>query len=344
MQPRRIPRFRSVPRPRTRLNSHLAIAGGHTSEALALVSALDLSRYKPRTYVVSEGDALSAQKAVALEASRSADPATVAHALRTRTSADLLQVVPDPDRPARTPRPPVAPPHASDGALLPAVLRLPCLDSAPARERKARAVPGGRLAPQRPWDLLRLVRGSVPQQGRRPPSLLHERPPHLSLQLVGLPSPKVIYVESFARVRSLSLSGKLLRRLVDRCVRLRIVVLLSLLDTCQLRRSMAEHYAGRRARRMPRMAGVMPPSSVASPSAPIVGVVPLQDSGILHVHGHSATPNSSLRDYRLWLCPRAPPDSENMSMIAHVRCSFVESSFLQTSPSVARGFMRVLVA
>jgi len=41
--------------------------GGHSSEALALVSALDFSRYTPRTYIVSEGDRLSEQKAVALE-------------------------------------------------------------------------------------------------------------------------------------------------------------------------------------------------------------------------------------------------------------------------------------
>jgi beta-1,4-N-acetylglucosaminyltransferase len=43
-------------------------AGGHTSEALALVSALDFSRYTPRLYIISEGDSLSAEKAVALEA------------------------------------------------------------------------------------------------------------------------------------------------------------------------------------------------------------------------------------------------------------------------------------
>ena len=43
------------------------ILGGHSSEALALVSALDFSRYTPRTYIVSQGDHLSERKAVALE-------------------------------------------------------------------------------------------------------------------------------------------------------------------------------------------------------------------------------------------------------------------------------------
>jgi hypothetical protein len=45
----------------------LSIVGGHTSEALKLASALDFGRYSPRTYIVSEGDAFSAQKALALE-------------------------------------------------------------------------------------------------------------------------------------------------------------------------------------------------------------------------------------------------------------------------------------
>lgn len=39
-----------------------------------------------------------------------------------------------------------------------------------------------------------------------------------ALQLIGLPCPRVIYVESFARVTSLSLSGKILKHLVDRFV------------------------------------------------------------------------------------------------------------------------------
>lgn len=42
-------------------------AGGHTTEALALISALDFTRYTPRTYLISDGDALSAQKARELE-------------------------------------------------------------------------------------------------------------------------------------------------------------------------------------------------------------------------------------------------------------------------------------
>lgn len=45
--------------------------GGHTSEALSLVSTLDFARYTPRLYIISEGDSLSAQKAYDLEKSKS---------------------------------------------------------------------------------------------------------------------------------------------------------------------------------------------------------------------------------------------------------------------------------
>lgn len=50
--------------------------GGHTTEALKLVSSLDFNRYTPRTYVVSEGDAFSARKALALEHIKSSDAVT----------------------------------------------------------------------------------------------------------------------------------------------------------------------------------------------------------------------------------------------------------------------------
>lgn len=71
-----LPRLRSVSRPpcvpltmlRTRMRT-----GGHTSEALSLLSALDFNRYVPRIYIISEGDTLSMQKAMVLEATKAAD-------------------------------------------------------------------------------------------------------------------------------------------------------------------------------------------------------------------------------------------------------------------------------
>ena len=59
--------FTQTPAPTLRL-----YPGGHSSEALTLISSLDFSRYTPRTYLVSEGDSLSATKAIALERLRAA--------------------------------------------------------------------------------------------------------------------------------------------------------------------------------------------------------------------------------------------------------------------------------
>ena len=63
----------------------------------------------------------------------------------------------------------------------------------------------------------------------------------LLLKILGLKSPKLIYVESFARVQRLSLSGKLLRPLVDRWAFLHSVfyVLNSRIFDVQVRRAMA---------------------------------------------------------------------------------------------------------
>lgn len=49
-------------------------SGGHTTEALALVSALDFRRYNRRIYIVSQGDNLSAEKAITLEMSKEHSP------------------------------------------------------------------------------------------------------------------------------------------------------------------------------------------------------------------------------------------------------------------------------
>ncbi|KXN92466.1 UDP-N-acetylglucosamine transferase subunit ALG14 [Leucoagaricus sp. SymC.cos] len=102
-------------------------SGGHTSEALQMLSALDFGRYTPRRYIISEGDHLSAEKAAAFE--------------RTKSSPESVKT--------------------GDRYLITTIPRA---------------------------------------------------------RFLGLPSPRVIYVESFARVNSLSISARLLRLLVDRFV------------------------------------------------------------------------------------------------------------------------------
>ncbi|KAG2145983.1 glycosyltransferase family 1 protein [Suillus bovinus] len=157
-------------------------SGGHTSEALKLASALDFGRYSPRTYIVSEGDALSVQKAFALEHIKAADHAfsddqpqyellTIPRARRVHQS--LLSTPPDAIR--------------SLLACMYLVLVRPLLKKG---------------AFQQPFVDLLILNG--------PGTCVI-----LCTALIGLPSPRVMYVESFARVKSLSLSGKLLYYFTD---------------------------------------------------------------------------------------------------------------------------------
>ena len=87
-----LPRLRSVsPQPcvpLTMLRTLMRI-GGHTSEALSLLSALDFNRYVPRIYIISEGDTLSMQKAVVLEATKAADPPQTTSPVRTYPSSPV---------------------------------------------------------------------------------------------------------------------------------------------------------------------------------------------------------------------------------------------------------------
>lgn len=72
----------------------------------------------------------------------------------------------------------------------------------------------------------------------------------LCFKFLGRPSPRLIYVESFARVKSLSLSGKLLRPFVDRCV------YLSSVPTSTYRYQISRTMVSDKQRRMPWMVGL----------------------------------------------------------------------------------------
>ncbi|KAF8458872.1 oligosaccharide biosynthesis protein Alg14 like-domain-containing protein [Terfezia claveryi] len=70
------PKPPSTPRPPKSHTHLLAVlgSGGHTSEALLLLSSLNPSKLSYRTYIVSSGDSLSAQKALDFELSRASSP------------------------------------------------------------------------------------------------------------------------------------------------------------------------------------------------------------------------------------------------------------------------------
>lgn len=164
-------------------------SGGHTSEALALVSALDFSRYTPRLYIISEGDSLSAEKAVALEARKTSSNKNE-HAKREYT----LLTIP---RARRVHQPLIT-------TVPTAIISFfNCVDHVTMQPMLS---PGD----SRPFADVLILNG--------PGTCFVLCAAVYVNKFFGLPSPRLIYIESFARVQSLSLSGKLLQPLVDRFV------------------------------------------------------------------------------------------------------------------------------
>ncbi|KAF7288683.1 UDP-N-acetylglucosamine transferase subunit ALG14 [Mycena chlorophos] len=153
-------------------------SGGHTTEALALISALDFARYRPRTYILSEGDAFSYQKAVYHEDSR---------ATAERPADYRILTIP---RARRVHQPLLRTPPTALRALLVCIYHF-LLASAPI---------GDVLILNGPGTCFVLCIAAYINK------------------FLGLPAPRLIYIETFARVQSLSLSGKLLYPFVDRFV------------------------------------------------------------------------------------------------------------------------------
>ncbi|KAJ7647273.1 glycosyltransferase family 1 protein [Roridomyces roridus] len=150
-------------------------SGGHTSEALTLLSALDFERYCPRTYVISEGDSLSAQRARDLESSKASS-----------TKYTILTI----PRARRV--------HQSLATTPPTALHslLSCIYHV--------------TLARKPFADILILNG--------PGTCFVLCIAVCVNRFLGLSAPKTIYIESFARVESLSLSGKLLYPFVDRFV------------------------------------------------------------------------------------------------------------------------------
>ncbi|KAF8323140.1 glycosyltransferase family 1 protein [Clavulina sp. PMI_390] len=155
-------------------------SGGHTSEALMLLDTLDFSRYTPRTYIVSEGDILSAEKATALERSHN-------------SSNDSFRIITLP-RARRVHQSFISTPPTFLKSLVVSFNELtfkPALKGRPFAEVVILNGPGTCVAVCLAAYLSRIL---------------------------GLPAPRIIYVESFARVKSLSLSAKLLQPVVNKFI------------------------------------------------------------------------------------------------------------------------------
>jgi len=154
-------------------------SGGHTSEALMLMSSLDFGRYFPRTYIISQGDILSAQKAIALESSCA--PGTPYRFLTIPRARHVHQTL-------------LTTPLTAAWSLLACVYHVTL----------SPLLSGTKFA-----DVV-ILNGPGTCFVLCIASYLNK--------FLGLPSPRLMYIESFARVHSLSLSGRLLRPFVDRFV------------------------------------------------------------------------------------------------------------------------------
>ncbi|KAH9053279.1 glycosyltransferase family 1 protein [Lactarius vividus] len=169
---------------------HLAVfLGGHSSEALTLISTLDFSRYTPRTYFVSEGDSLSATKAIALErlkatSERSFDPSgeyqilTIPRARRVHQNLLTIPVT----------------------ALRSFLVSFYYVTLAPRRLGDSSKADVNVILLNGPGTCFVLCVAAYINR------------------FLGLPSPRLVYVETFARVRTLSLTGKLLRPIADKFI------------------------------------------------------------------------------------------------------------------------------
>ncbi|KAJ3829127.1 glycosyltransferase family 1 protein [Lentinula raphanica] len=184
----------SKTRDRTRAINHdrkkIAIllgSGGHTSEMLAMTSTLDFNKYSPRVYILSEGDTLSRRKAITLEATKAAKYGSVSK----NTNAYTFLVIP---RARKVHQSLLTTPYTALLSLMHCFYHVTiasCFHGSPFADVLVLNGPGTCLV------LCLAV--------------------YLN-KFLGLSSPRTIYVESFARVQTLSLSGKLLRPLVDRFI------------------------------------------------------------------------------------------------------------------------------
>ncbi|KAF8602144.1 oligosaccharide biosynthesis protein Alg14 like protein [Ceratobasidium sp. AG-I] len=153
-------------------------SGGHTSESLALVSSLEFEKYSPRTYIISEGDSLSAKKAHALETLKK--PGNTDYEILTMPRARKVH------------QSLLTTPFTAAFSLI-WTLRTLTLQTMRTNESFADV-----LLINGPGTCFVLALGVYLNR------------------FLGVPSPRVVYVESFARVNSLSLSGKLVQPLADR--------------------------------------------------------------------------------------------------------------------------------
>lgn len=235
-----LPNARSQkPQLRARLNTARVLvvlgSGGHTHEMLALLRNLDTRKYTHRTYVVSSGDAFSAQRAVAFEKGLEDEAAAVAQQAGARQAAGAPPV-------AEKTAPQIALHGRARANTAGREERVHCVGP---EHYTVATIPRARRIHQplytTPFSALKTLLAafgpllSTPKSGAVSgadlPDLIVTNGPATAVILIlaafvlrffdirGAESKgrcRTVYVESFARVKTLSLSGKLLVRVVDR--------------------------------------------------------------------------------------------------------------------------------
>ncbi|TYJ56594.1 hypothetical protein B9479_002686 [Cryptococcus floricola] len=157
-------------------------ARGHTSEMKALLSSLDFERYQPRTYIYCHGDNMSLNAVAEIESQKG-----------SLTHAKAYNLLPLP-RARRVGQPALS---TSISVIKTLIVTVHHLLVVPLLTR-----------PTEPFADLLIVNG--------PGTCVVLVVVAWIRRILGLSYTKIIYVESFARVQSLSMSGKLVRPFVDR--------------------------------------------------------------------------------------------------------------------------------
>ncbi|CBQ69363.1 conserved hypothetical protein [Sporisorium reilianum SRZ2] len=172
-------------------------SGGHTTELLQLVSALPTDRYSQRIYLVSSGDRFSLEKAKELEG-------RLASTVDKRSDSSTAQVIQIP-RARKVHQSFLTTPLTLAGSIAFCVDRVALR---PLLQRLSQST-GGKGSHGLLADVI-LMNG--------PGTCVPIVASVYLLRILALRSPKLVYVESFARVKSLSLTAKLIRPFVDRFV------------------------------------------------------------------------------------------------------------------------------
>ncbi|CED82216.1 Predicted glycosyltransferase [Phaffia rhodozyma] len=171
-------------------------SGGHTYEALKILDIMDAAKYAGRVYIYSAGDSMSLRKAMEFESSL-ASAEIPSHQLKKSNSLQAFLTIPLPR--AR---------QVGQSYVSSIFTTLHTIVHTLYHFTISTVIHSRRSSRKKPFADILILNGP----GTATCLVLAV----LTSRFLGLPSPRTIYIESFARTNSISLSGRILRPLVDR--------------------------------------------------------------------------------------------------------------------------------